>query len=126
MQAAFPLRELTVELPPSNSCVKLALHSDALEEWEETAAPLALAYVLSHVRYGYAALRFAPMHKALEAMLHMHPARLRALSAQSGGAAVVPLRSGKWLLLCGPRSALSKAGALLAAWEQSREQTAHS
>ena len=129
-QATFPIQQLGVELPAD--CIKLTLTSDGWEDWEQTvaaraagaAAPLVVAWLLAHVRYGgrVPALRFATLAAAQESLLQDNPATLRALCAQSNGALAFVLRAGPWLLLIGPRTALRRASALLLQWEDQQEK----
>ena len=125
VQAKYPLRQVTSALhEPTHASVCLTLHADGWEEWEETdaahakaaAAPLVVAWLLSKVRYGSAALLHVALDEAQQETLQEHPAKIRALSAHSGAALVVGV--GPWLTLCGPRAGIKKARALLAEWQE--------
>ena len=101
-------------------------------------AALALAFLLTHVRYGHSAALAVSLTPVQGAMLRDRPPMVRALGAQSGALVVVlsaargedegsateepaaePSQHGALLLLCGCRPALRKARELVAAWNES-------
>lgn len=96
-QARFPIERVHVQLQADESCIKLALHSDGYEEWDDEAeanghraaerapVPLLVAFCLMHVRYaGAVQVYWYPLTPSQEAYLLERPLRLRALSAQAG------------------------------------------
>ena len=144
-QARFPISTLAVELQPDHACIRLTVHTDGWEEWGAEAAggaqrcPVALvvAFLLTHVRYGHAALLASSLSGAEEKELLDQPGRLRALAAQCGSLVVLPRPSSMKpeggtlgsaagpsspaLLICGPRPALKRAQLLLDAWRLARQ-----